>query len=39
MVFDTPALEAERDELLQETQVVSDMVQQCIYEKAFFFNP
>lgn len=33
-LFDTAALEAERDELLQETQVVSDMVQQCIYENA-----
>ena len=30
----TTALEAEHDELLQETQVVSDMVQQCIYENA-----
>ena len=32
VLFDTTALEAEHDELLQETQVVSDMVQQCIYE-------
>jgi len=34
VLFDTTALEAEHDELLQETQVVSDMVQQCIYENA-----
>ena len=34
VLFDTAALEAEHDELLQETQVVSDMVQQCIYENA-----
>ena len=34
MLFDTEPLEAERDELLQEAQVVSDMVQQCIYENA-----
>ena len=34
ILFDTTALEAEHDELLQETQVVSDMVQQCIYENA-----
>ena len=34
ILFDTIALEAEHNELLQETQVVSDMVQQCIYENA-----
>ena len=34
VTFDTTALEAEHDELLQETQVVSDLVQQCIYENA-----
>lgn len=34
VLFDTAALESERDELMQETQVVSDMVQQCIYENA-----
>lgn len=34
MLFDTKALKNEQDELLQETQVVSDMVQQCIYENA-----
>ena len=34
VLFDTAALEAEHDELLQETHVVSDMVQQCIYENA-----
>lgn len=34
LLFDTTALEAEQDELLQETQVVSDMVQQCICENA-----
>ena len=34
VLFDTTALESEHDELLQETQVVSDMVQQCIYENA-----
>ena len=34
VLFDTTALETEHDELLQETQVVSDMVQQCIYENA-----
>ena len=34
LLFDTAALEAEHDELLQETQVVSDMVQQCICENA-----
>ena len=34
LLFDTAALEAEQDELLQETQVVSDMVQQCICENA-----
>ena len=34
VLFDTTALEAEHDELLQGTQVVSDMVQQCIYENA-----
>ena len=34
VLFSTAALEAEHDELLQETQVVSDLVQQCIYENA-----
>ncbi len=34
VLFDTTALQAEHDDLLQETQVVSDMVQQCIYENA-----
>jgi len=34
VLFNTEALEAEHDELLQETQVVSDMVQQSIYENA-----
>ena len=34
MLFDTKALKNKQDELLQETQVVSDMVQQCIYENA-----
>ena len=32
VLLDTVALEAEHNELLQETQVVSDIVQQCIYE-------
>ena len=34
VLFDTKDLESEQDHLLQETQVVSDMVQQCIYENA-----
>ena len=34
LLFDTTALEQEQDELLQETQLVSDMVQQCIQENA-----
>ena len=34
LLFDTAALEKERDELLQEVQVVADMVQKCIYENA-----
>ena len=34
ILFDTTVLQTEHDELLQETQVVSDMVQQCIYENA-----
>ena len=34
LLFDTTALEREQEELQQETQVVSDMVQQCIYENA-----
>ena len=34
MLFDTTDLEREQEELQQETQVVSDMVQQCIYENA-----
>ncbi len=34
LLFDTAKLEREQDELLQETQVVSDMVQQCIFENA-----
>lgn len=34
LLFDTTALEKERDELLQEVQVVADMVQKCIYENA-----
>lgn len=34
MFLDTAALEQEQDELLEETQVVSDMVQQCIYDNA-----
>lgn len=34
LLFDTAELEREQDELLQETQVVSDMVQQCIFENA-----
>ena len=34
VLFDTTALQAEHDDLLQETQVVSDMVRQCIYENA-----
>lgn len=32
LLFDTTELEVQQDELLQETQVISDMVQQCIYE-------
>ena len=34
LLFDTTALEREQEELQQETQVVSDMVRQCIYENA-----
>lgn len=34
LLFDTTALEQEQDELLHETQLVSDMVQQCIQENA-----
>jgi DNA repair exonuclease SbcCD ATPase subunit len=34
MLFDTTALELEQEDLQQVTQVVSDMVQQCIYENA-----
>ncbi|MGI6056758.1 MAG: hypothetical protein ACOYBD_07245 [Bilifractor sp.] len=34
VLFDTSMLETEHDEFLQEMQVVSDMVQQCIYENA-----
>ncbi|WP_314838909.1 hypothetical protein [Solobacterium moorei] len=34
VLFDTSGLKTKHDELLQETQVVSDMVQQCIYENA-----
>ena len=34
VLYETSALEQERDELQQETQVVSEMVQQCIYENA-----
>ena len=34
LLFDTTDLEREQEELQQETQVVSDMVQQCIYENA-----
>lgn len=34
VLYDTTALERERDELQQETQIVSEMVQQCIYENA-----
>ena len=34
LLFDTNDLEREQEELQQETQVVSDMVQQCIYENA-----
>jgi site-specific DNA recombinase len=34
MLFDTAALEKERDDLLQEVQVVADMVQKYIYENA-----
>ena len=34
LLFDTTDLERKQEELQQETQVVSDMVQQCIYENA-----
>lgn len=34
LLFDTTALDTEQDELLRETQVISDMVQKCIYENA-----
>lgn len=34
LLFDTTDLEREQEELQQETQVVSDIVQQCIYENA-----
>lgn len=34
LLFDTTDLEREQEELQQETQVVSDMVQQCICENA-----
>lgn len=34
LLLDTTTLEQEQDELLEETQVVSDMVQQCIYDNA-----
>lgn len=34
VLYETSALEKERDELQQETQVVSELVQQCIYENA-----
>ena len=34
LLFDTTALEREQEELQQETQVVYDMVRQCIYENA-----
>lgn len=34
LLFDMTELEREQAELQQETQVVSDMVQQCIYENA-----
>lgn len=34
LLWDTTALEQEQDELLEETRVVSDMVQQCIYDNA-----
>ena len=34
LLFDSTDLEREQEELQQETQVVSDMVQQCIYENA-----
>ena len=34
MLFDTADLEKERDELLQEIQMIADMVQKCIYENA-----
>ena len=34
LLFDTTDLEREQEELQQETQMVSDMVQQCIYENA-----
>lgn len=34
LLFDTTDLEREQEELQQETQVVSDMVRQCIYENA-----
>ena len=34
LLFDTKALEQEQESLIQETQVVSDLVQQCIYENA-----
>ena len=39
VLFDTAALETERDELMQETQVVSDMVQQCIYTLVIVWKP
>ena len=34
LLFDTSEKEAERDKLLEEAQVVSDAVQQNIYENA-----
>lgn len=34
LLWDTTALEQEQDELLEETLIVSDMVQQCIYDNA-----
>ena len=34
LLFDTTDLEREQEKLQRETQVVSDMVQQCIYENA-----
>ena len=34
LLFDTSELEAEQATLLEETQLISDMVQQSIYENA-----